>query len=184
MNYRGCRSSFTLTLNLSNLKTLDGEKYAMFVHGEISDRTLCEHPNGKCHIVVWWFMQFIDETALIMSMWIREERKWTVSVYLSTRLLENQGIIGHLIFNTGLIAEYQNIDITELGYSIVHEISQKPSMTSVNAIILCYTCSYYSAGYKCNYYTYLLNCWLLLPFLTFYAHINTNLLCVSRKKVR
>jgi hypothetical protein len=42
-----------------------------------------------------------------------------VSVYLSTRLLENQGIIGQLIFNTGLIAEHQDIHITELGYSII-----------------------------------------------------------------
>jgi hypothetical protein len=66
----------------------------------------------------------------------RGEKMDGVSVYLSTRLLENQGIIGQLIFNTGLIAEYQDIHITELGYSIIHEISQKPSLTSVNIIRL------------------------------------------------
>jgi hypothetical protein len=64
----------------------------------------------------------------------RGEKLDGVSVYLSTRLLENQGITGHLIFNIGLVAGYQDIRIIELGYSIIHGTSQKPSMRSVNII--------------------------------------------------
>jgi hypothetical protein len=76
------------------------------------------------------------------------------SLFLSIRLLENQGITGQLIFNIGLIAEYQDIHITELGYSMTHEIPQKLSVTSLSIMRLYYMALHYSVGYRFNYYIY------------------------------
>jgi hypothetical protein len=53
-----------------------------------------------------------------MNMGIGRAEMDGVCVYLSIRLLENQDILGQLIFNIGLIAEYGDIRMTELACSI------------------------------------------------------------------